>query len=79
MKDQKKSVVSRTLKNFEDSLPSEKFFRIHKSHLINLNHVKDYSNLSGNFVTMADESKIEISRRKAPDFVLKIKSLLMHL
>jgi two-component system, LytTR family, response regulator len=79
MKDQKKSVVARTLKNFEDSLPSEKFFRIHKSHLINLRFVKDYSNLSGNFVTMADESRIEISRRKAPDFVLKIKSLLMHL
>lgn len=78
-KDQKKSIVSRTLKNFEDSLPSEKFFRIHKSHLINLRHVKHYSNQSGNFVTMADESRIEISRRKAPDFVLRIKSLLMHL
>ncbi|MDP3462252.1 MAG: LytTR family DNA-binding domain-containing protein [Bacteroidales bacterium] len=74
MKDQKKTVVSRTLKDFEDSLPGEKFFRIHKSHLINLRYVKDYSNLSGNFVTMADESRIEISRRKAPDFIQKIKT-----
>lgn len=78
-KDKNKSIVSRTLKNFEDSLPQEKFFRIHKSHLINLRYVKHYSNQSGNFVTMADESKIEISRRKAPDFIMKIKSLLMHL
>ncbi len=78
-KDNKKSIVSRTLKNFEDSLPQEMFFRIHKSHLINLKHVKHYSNQSGNFVIMTDESKIEISRRKAPEFVLKIKSLIMHL
>ena len=78
-KDNKKSIVSRTLKNFEDSLPQEMFFRIHKSHLINLKHVKHYSNQSGNFVIMTDESKIEISRRKAPEFVMKIKSLIMHL
>ncbi len=70
------TVVSRTLKDFEDTLPKEKFFRIHRSHLINLKFIKDYSNLSGNYVTMMDGSRIEISRRKAPDFILKIKSLL---
>jgi len=74
MKDRKKIVVSRTLKDFEDSLPTEKFFRIHKSHLISLSYVKDYSNLSGNFVTMADESRIEVSRRKAPVFIHKVKT-----
>ncbi|GAB1419076.1 LytTR family DNA-binding domain-containing protein [Bacteroidales bacterium] len=78
-KDQKKYIVSRTLKNFEDSLPQEMFSRIHKSHLINLRHVKQYSNQSGNYVIMADESRIEISRRKVPEFVMKIKTLLMHL
>lgn len=75
-KDGKKSTVSRTLKDFEDTLPNEKFFRIHKSHLINLKYIKVYSNLSGNFVTMTDGSKVEISRRKAPEFIQKIKSLL---
>ena len=76
MKGGKTAVVSRTLKDFENTLPKEKFFRIHKSHLINLQYIKDYSNLSGNLVTMADGSKVELSRRKAPDFILKIKSLL---
>jgi len=75
-KDGKKTVVSRTLKEFEDTLPKELFFRIHKSHLINLKHIKDYSNLSGSFVTMTDGSRIEISRRKAPDFIQKIKTML---
>lgn len=76
IEDGKNRVVSRTLKNFEETLPKEKFFRIHKSHLINLKYIKDYSNLSGSFVTMTDGSRIEISRRKAPDFILRIKTML---
>jgi two-component system LytT family response regulator len=76
IKDKKDKIVSRTLKDFEDSLPKDKFFRIHKSHLINLNYIKDYSTFSGNFVTMTDGSKIEISRRRAPAFTRKIKEVL---
>lgn len=76
VKDGKKIVVSRTLKDFEDILSSVNFFRIHKSHLINLKYVKDYSNLSGNLVTMADGNKVEISRRKTPLFIQQIKKLL---
>ena len=76
IKEGKNAIVSRTLKDFEDNLPKEKFFRIHKSHLINLKYIKDYSNLSGNFVTMIDGSKVEISRRKAPEFIQKVKTVL---
>jgi len=76
VKEGKNTIVSRTLKDFEDNLPKENFFRIHKSHLINLKYIKDYSNISGNYVTMIDGSKIEISRRKAPDFIQKIKTAL---
>lgn len=74
--DGKNIIVSRTLKDFEDTLSKDKFFRTHKSHLVNLKYIKDYSNLSGNFVTMTDGSKVEISRRKARDFVQKVKSFL---
>lgn len=69
-------MISRTLKGFEDVLPKEKFFRIHKSHLINLKYVKEYSNLSGFFVTMTDGSKVELSRRRATEFIQKIKAVL---
>lgn len=69
-------MISRTLKDFEDVLPKEKFFRIHKSHLINLKYVKEYSNLSGFFVTMTDGSKVELSRRRATEFIQKIKAVL---
>lgn len=76
IKDGKDKIVSHTLKDFEDTLPKEQFFRIHKSHLINLKYIKEYSTRSGNFVTMFDGSKIEISRRKAPEFIQKIKAAL---
>ena len=72
----KDKIVSRTLKDFEDSLPKDLFFRIHKSHLINLLYVKEYSNFGGNYITMTDGSKVGLSRRKAPEFILKIKTVL---
>lgn len=75
-KDGKNTIISRTLKDFEDTLPKEKFFRIHKSHLINLKYIKEYSKIGGNYVTMTDGSRIEISRRKAPEFIQKIKTAL---
>ncbi len=76
IKEGKNKIVSRTLKDFEDTLPKEKFFRIHKSHMVNLKYIKDYTRISGNFITMIDGSRIEISRRKAPEFVQKIKTAL---
>jgi two-component system LytT family response regulator len=75
-KEGKTTIVSRTLKNFEITLSKHPFFRTHKSHIINLKYIKDFSNLSGNFVTLTDGSKVEISRRKTPDFIQKVKSFL---
>lgn len=72
----KNKTVSRTLKEFEDALPKMNFFRAHKSHLINLKYVKDYSSFGGYNITMIDGSKVELSRRKAPDFIQKVKAML---
>lgn len=72
----KNKLISRTLKDFEDSLPKDRFFRTHKSHLINLKYVKEYSNSGGAYITMIDGSKVELSRRKSAEFILKIKTLL---
>jgi len=76
IKNEKKKIISRTLKEFEETLPKEKFFRIHKSHLINLNYIKDYSNIDGYYVKMIDGTKLEISRRKVAEFIQKIKSFM---
>jgi two-component system LytT family response regulator len=61
-------MVSKNLKEYEDLMPSE-FFRVHKSHLINIKKVKKYLRTDGYFAEMQDGSKVEISRRKKDEFL----------
>jgi two-component system LytT family response regulator len=72
MKDSKRKTVSRTLKEFELSLPERTFLRVHKSYMVNVNFIKEFSKLGGNYITMIDGAKIEVSRRKLPEFLEKI-------
>jgi two-component system LytT family response regulator len=68
-----KVVVSKLLKEFEAILDSEKFLRIHKSHIINLSYVNEYSTKDGCNVTLQDGSSWSISRRQIDEFLNKIK------
>jgi two-component system LytT family response regulator len=68
--DGSKVLVSKTLKEFDEMLSQHGFFRVHKSHLVNLNHIKKYIKGEGGWVIMVDDSKIEVSRRKK-DALLK--------
>jgi two-component system LytT family response regulator len=62
-------LVSKPLKVFEATLIRHKnFIRIHKSHLINLDHVCSFSSADGGTVILADNSKHPVSKRKNPDF-----------
>jgi len=64
----KKILVAKTLKNFEEKLLAYNFLRIHQSHLVNLAHMKEIDH-GDNFVLMADGSKVEISKRKKKEFM----------
>jgi two-component system LytT family response regulator len=64
----KKVLVAKTLKNFEEKLMSYNFMRVHQSHLINLAHMKEIDH-GDNFVLMTDGSKVEISKRKKKEFM----------
>src|SRR5690606_37412216 len=46
-KDGKKTMVCKTLKSFEALLVNCNFFRVHNSHLINLNYIKKYTKGKG--------------------------------
>lgn len=75
---EKKITISRTLKEFEAKVSSNCFFRVHKSHLVNLNHIKDYTKLDGGFITMTDEVTIQVSRRKREEFAERIKNTVLR-
>ena len=67
-------IASKTIKDFEIQLDNNSFFRIHKSHIINLKYLKEYINLEGGYAIMCDGTKLEISRRRLNDFLEKVKA-----
>lgn len=67
-----KYLVSRQLKEYDDLLADNNFFRIHHSFLINLNHIKNYIKGDGGYVVMADKITIDVSRRKKEAFLERI-------
>ena len=73
----KKILVSRTIGELDELLTGsdERFFRVHRSHLINLSHIKRYVKGDGGYAVMDDGSEVEISRRKRNEF---IEAMLKH-
>lgn len=71
----KKLLVIKTLKEYEDLLEDCGFMRVHKSHLINMHHVKSYSKGEGGIVTMSDGTMIDVSRRKKEEFLQRLARL----
>ncbi len=70
--DGKMRLVTKNLKSFEDSLDGESFFRTHKSHMINIEHIKKYNPVkNGGFIEMADGSEILVAR--------SVKTILVEL
>jgi DNA-binding LytR/AlgR family response regulator len=65
----KKILISKTLKELEGKFAPFGFFRAHKSFLINLEHVISFSSHRDRFITLTDNFKADLSRRKRNDFV----------
>ncbi len=72
MVNREKLLISRTMGHFEAILPKQNFFRVHHSHLINMDQISRYLKTDGGYVEMKDGSKVEISRRKKDDFLREI-------
>jgi two-component system LytT family response regulator len=64
-----KLVVSKTLKDFEDILQDKGFMRVHKSNIVNLRYVKEFSTLEGGIIRMHDGGEVCISRRMQDAFL----------
>jgi len=71
-RDLQKLVISKSLKEFDDLLDPAVFVRIHKSYIINIHYVKEYSTLEGGVVKMKDGNEWSISRRQIDVFLDKM-------
>jgi len=69
----KKMLVSKCLNEFHKILTGRQFFRIHNSHLINLNHVTRFVRSDGGFVKLSDGSVVPLSRNRKDDFLSVMK------
>lgn len=73
--DKQKIVVAKTLKEFEEMLSEQDFFRIHNSELINLHYIKSYNKGKGGSVLLADGTELEVSTRRKEDFLKRMAQL----
>ena len=71
--DRNKVVISKSLKEFEELLEEAGFYRVHKSNMINLSHVKKYVRGAGGHLIMSDDSHVTVSIRKK-DHLLSLLS-----
>jgi len=67
--------VAKTLKEFEELLSDQDFFRVHNSDLINLDFIKSYSKGKGGSVLLQDGTELEVSTRRKDDFLKKMEAL----
>ena len=68
LSDGQKIVLTKKLKEVGEMLPSDSFFRIHNSYIINLNKIKEFLKTDG-YVILKSNHKIPVSRQKKSDFL----------
>lgn len=74
--DRPKLLVAKTLREFDEQLSLHHFFRIHSGSLVNMVHVKSFhSNGGEEYVTMSNGDKVELARRRKPEFFELIKKI----
>jgi DNA-binding LytR/AlgR family response regulator len=64
-------LVDMTLNELEGRLSRDSFVRVHRSYVVNLNHIKEILRLGGAYVVVAsdrDETQIPVARRQAKAF-----------
>lgn len=76
--DNKKILASRPLMDYELLLADSLFFRIHKSWLVNMKHIKEYQKGEGGFVIVSNGKELEVSRRKKEGFIAKMKEVFKY-
>jgi two-component system LytT family response regulator len=68
----KNMLVTKLLKDFEDILLPYRFYRVHNSHLINMNYIQKYIRGEGGQVVLQNGDVVDVSRRKKEEFLKMI-------
>ena len=74
MKNDEKIMVSKSIKEYADFLEGHDFFRVHQSHLINLNYLKRFKK-DELVCILKDNTEVPVSFRKRNELLRILKSL----
>jgi two-component system LytT family response regulator len=72
LKNKSTILVSKKIKEYESVLDTLGFFRVHQSHIINLDLVEQYIKGEGGTVVLEDGDEIEVARRRKDAFIHRI-------
>ncbi|MCC6459861.1 MAG: response regulator transcription factor [Saprospiraceae bacterium] len=72
MQSRQKMVVSKNLTELEEMMGSPDFFKVHKSHLVNLRYVTKYIRGEGGVVVLADGTEVDVARRKKEELMARL-------
>ena len=73
-RDGKRTISSKHIRVFEVNLDAKKFFRVHKSYIINLEHLKGFSRSEGNMAVLDNGAMVPVSRRRLPELLSMINT-----
>jgi two-component system LytT family response regulator len=69
LKNGRKKLISKTLKEFDELLSDHHFFRSHHSFLVNTKHIKEYVRSEGGYLLMSNDMQIPVSRSKKEELL----------
>lgn len=68
----RKKLISKTLKDVEELLSAYNFFRAHHSHLVNLQHIKEYVRADGGYLLLSNGQTLPVARNRKDDLLKMI-------
>lgn len=72
--DKRKILVSKSMKEFEETLIHKDFMKVHKSTIVNINFVKKFVRGKSGHLVMSDGSVVAVSIRKKAELLDRISS-----
>lgn len=75
LKDNRKIMVSKNLKEYENLLSDQGFVRVHNSHLVNIKEVQKFIKSDGGTIILKDGTQVAVSNSKREEFLQLMKMI----
>ena len=72
LKNRKKLLATRSLKDMEEILAQHSFIRVHRCYIVNLNEIEKYVKGEGGYLVMSDGTTIDVARNKKETLLRKL-------